>query len=376
MNLELRGPSSEEKAIVADEIRTMLSGYEGINNAWANVNFRADELEVTLKPRAAELGLTQQLLARQIRQAFYGEQAQRILQGVDDVRVMVRLPEDERESLYTFERIKIRTPRGADVPLTTVADVTFTQAPTHIERNDRAEVIRIGAQPIDETVDIVGISKEIEPRIQELCNEVEGLSFQWMGYVAEAEESRRRTIIGSLALLFILYALLAIPFKSMTQPFFVLIALPFGIVGALLGHMVMGLTPSYLSIFGMLALAGVVVNDSLVLVDFVNQRKAAGMSLRDAAFEAGGKRFRPIILTSLTTFVGLLPLMMESSLQAQFLIPMAVSLGFGVVFATVITLFLIPCTLLVAQDLGTMLSTAKHWYWKPFKSEESLEGNA
>ena len=354
----------------------MLWGYEGINNAWANVNFRADELEVTLKPRAAELGLTQQLLARQIRQAFYGEQAQRVLQGVDDVRVMVRLPEDARESLYTFERIKIRTPRGAEVPLTTVANVTFTQAPTSIERNDRAEVIRIGAQPIDETVDIVGISKEIEPRIQELCNEVEGLSFKWMGYVAEAEESRRRTIIGSLALLFILYALLAIPFKSMTQPFFVLIALPFGIVGALLGHMIMGLTPSYLSIFGMLALAGVVVNDSLVLVDFVNQRKAAGMSLRDAALEAGGKRFRPIILTSITTFVGLLPLMMETSLQAQFLIPMAVSLGFGVVFATVITLFLIPCSLLVAEDLGTMLASAKSWYWKPFKSEKSLEHHA
>ena len=136
--------------------------------------------------------------------------------------------------------------------------------------------------------------------------------------------------------------------------------------------MIMGLTPSYLSIFGMLALAGVVVNDSLVMVDFVNRRKAAGMSLLDAALEAGGTRFRPIILTSLTTFVGLLPLMLETSLQAQFLIPMAVSLGFGVVFATVITLFLIPCSLLVSDDLGTMVSTAKEWYWKPFKSEEAL----
>ena len=142
---------------------------------------------------------------------------------------------------------------------------------------------------------------------------------------------------------------------------------------ALLGHMIMGLTPSYLSIFGMLALAGVVVNDSLVMVDFVNQRRAAGMSLLESALEAGGKRFRPIILTSVTTFVGLLPLMLETSLQAQFLIPMAVSLGFGVLFATVITLFLIPCSLLVAQDLGTMFSSAKNWYWKPFKSEETVK---
>ena len=283
---------------------------------------------------------------------------------------MVRLPDAKRESLYTFERIKIRTPRGADVPLTTVADITFTTAPNFVERNDRAEIIRIGAQQIDETVDIIGISKELTPQIQELCDEVEGISYQWMGYVAEAEDSKRRTIIGSLALVFVLYALLAIPFKSMVQPFFVLTALPFGIIGALLGHLIMGLTPSYLSIFGMLALAGVVVNDSLVLVDYINQRTREGMPLLDACLEAGGKRFRPIMLTSVTTFVGLLPLMLETSLQAQFLIPMAVSLGFGVVFATVITLYLIPCSLLVSQDCGQAFNAFRQWYVRPFRSEK------
>jgi len=373
LNLELRGPSSEEKALVAEQIRDLLRGYEGISTAWADINLRAEELVVSLKPRAVELGLSQQLLSRQIRQAFYGEQAQRVLHDVDDIRVMVRLPEDKRESLYTFERIKIRTPRGAEIPLTTVADIEFTTAPTFVERNDRAEVIRIGAQPIDETVDIVGISKEITPKLQELCDEVEGISFQWMGYVAEAEESKRRTILGSLALIFILFALLAIPFKSMVQPFFVLTALPFGVIGALLGHSVMGLTPSYLSIFGMLALAGVVVNDSLVMVDYINQRTREGMSLLNACLEAGGKRFRPIILTSATTFVGLLPLMLETSLQAQFLIPMAVSLGFGVVFATTITLYLIPCSLLVSQDIEAVAGSVRKWYWKPFKSDEALQ---
>lgn len=368
LNLELRGPTSEGKADVAKKIRDLLMDYEGISTAWADINFRAEELVVSLKPRAIELGLTQQLLARQIRQAFYGEQAQRVLEDVDDIRVMVRLPDDERESLYTFERIKIRTPRGADVPLTTVAEINFAQAPTFVERNDRAEIIRIGAQPMDETVDIIGISKELTPLIQEYCNEVEGISYQWKGYVAEAEESKRRTIIGSLALIFVLYALLAIPFKSMIQPFFVLIALPFGVIGALLGHMIMGLTPSYLSIFGMLALAGVVVNDSLVMVDFVNQRTREGISLLDACLEAGGKRFRPIMLTSVTTFVGLLPLMLETSLHAQFLIPMAVSLGFGVVFATVITLYLIPCSLLVAEDCSRVLAAIKSWYVRPFRN--------
>jgi multidrug efflux pump subunit AcrB len=370
LNLELRGPSSEGKADVAKKIRDLLMDYDGISTAWADINFRAEELVVSLKPRAIELGMTQQLLARQIRQAFYGEQAQRVLEDVDDIRVMVRLPDDERESLYTFERIKIRAPRGADVPLTTVADVTFAQAPTVVERNDRAEIIRIGAQPMDETVDIIGISKELTPLIQEYCNEVEGISYQWKGYVAEAEESKRRTIIGSLALIFVLYALLAIPFKSMVQPFFVLIALPFGVIGALLGHMIMGLTPSYLSIFGILALAGVVVNDSLVMVDFINQRTSDGIPLLDACIEAGGKRFRPIMLTSVTTFVGLLPLMLEASLHAQFLIPMAVSLGFGVVFATVITLFLIPCSLLVAEDCGRVIAAIKSWYLRPFRAGE------
>ncbi|MBT6769416.1 MAG: efflux RND transporter permease subunit, partial [Opitutales bacterium] len=366
--LELRGPSSESKAEIAEKIRDLLTNYEGISTAWADINLKAEELVVSLKPRAVELGLTQQSLARQIRQAFYGEQAQRVLQDVDDIRVMVRLPDAERESLYTFERIKIRTPRGAEVPLTTVADVSFTTAPTFVERNDRAEVIRIGAQPIDETVDIIGISQEITPLLQELCNEVEGISFKWMGYVAEAEESKRRTIIGTIALIFVLYALLAIPFKSMVQPFFVLIALPFGVIGALLGHMIMGLTPSYLSVFGMLALAGVVVNDSLVMVDYINRRLGEGMSLRDACQEAGGKRFRPIMLTSVTTFVGLLPLMLETSRHAQFLIPMAVSLGFGVAFATVITLYLIPCSLLVSEDCGRILSVLRHWYFKPFRT--------
>lgn len=373
LNLELRGPTSEGKADVAKKIRDLLMNYEGISTAWADINFRAEELVVSLKPRAIELGLTQQLLARQIRQAFYGEQAQRVLEDVDDIRVMVRLPKEKRESLYTFERIKIRTLRGADVPLTTVADVTFRTAPTSVERNNRAEIIRIGAQLMDETVDMVGISKEITPRIQEMCNEVEGISFQWKGYVAEAEESRRRIIIGSLALIFILYALLAIPFKSMLQPIFVLIALPFGIIGALLGHMIMGLTPSYLSIFGMLALAGVVVNDSLVMVDYVNQRTREGMPLLDACLEAGGKRFRPIMLTSVTTFVGLTPLMFETSLHAQFLIPMAVSLGFGVVFATTITLYLIPCSLLVAEDCSNVLGVIKNWYFRPFRNAEEEE---
>ena len=225
---------------------------------------------------------------------------------------------------------------------------------------------------MDETVDIIGISREISPLIEDFIRDEPSLSFIFTGYVAEAAESRKRTLIGSVALFFALFALLAIPFKSMVQPFYVLIAVPFGVIGALLGHIIMGITPSYLSIFGMLALAGVVVNDSLVLVDFVNRQVRNGTPLKEAVLSAGARRFRPILLTSVTTFVGLIPLLMDRSIQAQFLIPMAVSLGFGVLFATAITLILVPCALLLGQDIGKLIGSAREWYFGPFRKTDSV----
>jgi multidrug efflux pump subunit AcrB len=367
-HLELRGPHSPQKAEVAERIKALLESYDGFTTAWARVNYGQDELEFSLKPRAAELGISQALLARQIRHAFYGEEAQRVQRGIDDLRVMVRLPRAARETLHTLDQLKIRTPQGAEVPLATVAEVAFTKAPTFVERNDRAEVIRIGAQPRDDTVDVLAIARELTPKLRELCQENGEFSFQFKGYVEEAAVARQRTLLGGGALLLALYAMLAIPFKSLLQPVYVLLAVPFAVIGALLGHIIMGVTPSYLSIFGMLALAGVAVNDSLVLVDYINRRRRDdGLDLRSAALEAGARRFRPIFLTSSTTFVGLLPLMLESSLQAQFLIPMAISLGFGVVFATTITLYLVPCALLAAEDFGRNLARLGDWYVKPFR---------
>ena len=370
VELELRGVSTEKKNEIAERIADYFESFDGITTAWARVNNSQDELEFTLKPRAAEFGLTQQALAQQIRQAFYGEEAQRILRDTEDIRVMVRLPRKARESIYTLDRMKIRTPAGAEVPLSTVADVTFVKAPSSIERNAGAEVIRIGAMPQDETVDITGIVKEATPMIQEMVNEGNNLSFMFTGHIAENAESRKRTIIGSVTLLFALFALLAIPFKSLVQPIYVLLAVPFGIIGALLGHIVMGITPSYLSVFGMLALAGVAVNDALVLVDYINRRCREGVPLNEAVLEAGGKRFRPIILTSATTFVGLLPLLLDRSVQAQFLIPMAVSLGAGILFSTVITLYLIPCALLLSDDMGKRFAMIRNWYFRPFAASK------
>lgn len=369
LNIELRGPMSPEKAEVARQIKDLLDGYTEFSSTWANVNMGQDELELRLKPQAAELDLTQQRLAQQVRQSFFGEEAQRLQRGIDNIRVMVRLPIEQRETLHTLERMRIRTPRGADVPLSTVADIAFTTAPSFVERKNGAEVLRCGAAPIDSTVDVLQIANEISPQIQELC-QPHNLSFRYVGYVAEAEDAQRRTIIGACILAFVLYGLLAVALKSMGQPFFVLLAVPFAIIGALLGHIAMGITPSYLSIFGMLALAGVAVNDTLVMVDYVNQRRAEGATLKEAALQAGARRFRPIMLTSVTTFVGLVPLLMDKSLQAQFLIPMATSLAFGVMFATLVTLFLIPCAQLAADDVYRGLVAVKRWYFRPFKSDE------
>ncbi|TWU58337.1 efflux RND transporter permease subunit [Rubripirellula reticaptiva] len=364
LNIELRGPSSPEKSQVARDIRSLLDGYGDLKDQWANINERQDELEIRLKPRAAELGLTQSALASQIRQAFFGEEAQRLQRGVDDVRVMVRLPLEARQSLHTLDRMRIRTPRGAEVPLETIAEINLVKAPSHVERNERAEIIRLGAQPVDETVDVVGISKELAPKLDAMCLK-NGLSYQFLGYVAEAEKTKRQTIVGATLLMLTLYGLLAIALKSLVQPIYVLLAVPFAIIGALVGHILLDLTPSYLSIFGMLALAGIAVNDTLVMVDYINRRQASGVSLHDAALEAGGKRFRPIFLTSITTFMGLLPLMMDESIQAQFLIPMAVSLAFGVLFATVITLYMVPCVVLIGADVGRHTKAAARWYWAP-----------
>ncbi|MEM0897076.1 MAG: efflux RND transporter permease subunit, partial [Verrucomicrobiota bacterium] len=231
VEVELRGPGSEAKVAIAEEIENLLESFDGISDAYTQVQRESDELEIVLKPRAAELNLTQQELASQIRQAFYGEEAQRILRGTDDIRVMVRLTQQERQSLHTLDTLRIRTPSGAAVSLAAVADVQLVKVPNRIERIDGAEVIEIKAIPVDESVDIMGIAASAAPEIQALVNEGQGLSYRYTGFIAENAESKRRIIIGSIALLFALFGLLAIPFRSLVQPIFVLLAVPFGIIG-------------------------------------------------------------------------------------------------------------------------------------------------
>ena len=314
-----------------------------------------EEIQLTIKPEAEALGLTQVDLARQVRSAFYGEELQRIQRGRDDVRVMLRYPQDERRSLANLENMRIRLPGGTEIPFNEVAQVTFGRGYESIRRIDRRRAVNVTAdvdasvgntQEINRTLD-----SEILPKLR--------VEFPGVYWGFEGEQSEQAETVASMSYLYgialiIIYGLLAIPFSSYIQPIIVMAAIPFGLIGAIWGHIVMGMDVTILSGFGVVALTGVVVNDSLVMVDYVNRKRGIGLSEMESARQAGMSRFRPIILTSLTTFAGLTPLLLEKSLQAKFLVPMGVSLGFGVIFATVITLILVPSMYLILEDIRNL----------------------
>lgn len=340
------GQLSEASQCIQDQLRT----YAGVFDIMDNFQDGKPEIKLKIKPEAELLGLTQTALARQVREAFYGAQAQRIQRGRDDIRVMVRYPKEERESLASLEEMRIRTPEGVEVPFSSVAEAEMGQSFSTIRRVNRNRTVSVTADIDKESVDMAQLETELTEYLDELMADYPGMSYQFEGESRERQESFATMWFGMAMILFFIYSLLAIPFKDAIQPLIVMSVIPFGLIGAVLGHLIMGMTLSIMSIFGMLALTGVVVNDSLVMVDFVNKRRQDGLTVIEAVQIAGGQRFRAILLTSLTTFVGLLPLMFEKSTQAQFLIPMGVSLGFGIMFATVITLFLVPINYLVLED--------------------------
>jgi multidrug efflux pump subunit AcrB len=351
INVQLAGQDFDKLSAASQRIQEQLQTYSGVFDITDTFQDGKPEIKLSIKPEAELLGLTQTALARQVREAFFGAQAQRIQRGRDDIRVMVRYPRKERETLASLEQMRIRTPEGIEVPFSTVAEAKMGQSFSTIRRVNRNRTISVTADVDKESVDMGQVESELSAFLNGMIKEYPGMSYKFEGESRERAESFSTMIMGMGFILFAIYALLAIPFRDYIQPLIVMSVIPFGLIGAVLGHMIMGLTLSIMSLFGMLALAGVVVNDSLVMVDFVNKRRQDGVPLEEAVRLAGGQRFRAILLTSLTTFVGLMPLMFEKSTQAQFLIPMGVSLGFGIMFATVITLFLVPINYLVLEDV-------------------------
>ena len=369
IEIEFSGDSIEDLRVVANKTKQRLREYPGVIDITDSFRGGKPEIKLDVTSRAESLGLSRLDLGRQVRQGFFGEEAQRIQRGRDDVRVMIRYPESERKSLGDLEQMRVRTPTGDEVPFTAVASATMGRGFATIKRVDRRRTITVTAE-VDETItDENKVLADLQASfLPALLQEHRGVRYSLEGASANQAEAMEALGEGFVVALFVIYVLMAIPFGSYVQPLIVMSAVPFGIVGAIWGHMIMGMSMSMLSMCGVVALSGVVVNDSLVLVSFINKRRAeGGMPLHQAVIEAGVGRFRPILLTSLTTAAGVTPLMLEQSMQAKFLIPMAVALAYGVLFATVITLALVPAIYLILEDFRNFF----RWLWfTPEKADD------
>ena len=395
VNVEVSHPDAETLGEVTDRVTAELSQIGGVFGVQSDLDEGTRELQLELKPAARTLGLTLADVAGQVRAAFFGQEALRVQRGREDVRVYVRLPESERDAVADVLDYRVIVPpsaappggagpgagaglgagagpgspgaapgsgagagRGGAVPLRQVADVTFGTSPSAINRKDGRRVATVtadvnpGTTTGQEVTD--RLDSEILPAVQEAFPQ---MTYEFGGEQEEQAESFGALAQGFALALFMIYALLAIPFRSYFQPLVIMAAIPFGIVGAIVGHLVLGLSVGILSLFGIIGLSGVVVNDSLVMIDFINAERLSGKPMREAIVEGAKTRFRPILLTSLTTFLGVAPLVFERSLQAQFLIPMAASLAFGILFATTILMLLVPALAMVQYNAEVAFET-------------------
>ena len=359
IEIQLSSVNREDLKAVTNSLKDKLQTYAGVFDIKDSFSAGKDEIKLKLLPEAQNYGITMASLARQVRQAFYGDEVQRVQRGRDEVKVFLRYPKDERVSLNNLEQMNVRVGNNVEVPLGQVAQGGLSSGYSTITRTDRKRSISITAD--------VDLS---EANANEILAKFETehiapilLDYPSVNYSFEGEQREQRDTLSSLfknfaLALFVVYVLLAIPFKSYLQPLIIMSAIPFGFTGAVIGHIIMGMNLAVLSIIGIVALSGVVVNDSLVMVDFINRYKRDdGKTSLEAALAAGPRRFRPILLTSITTFVGLFPLLIEKSVQAQFLIPMAISLAYGVLFATLITLILVPTSYLIIEDIKDFFGT-------------------
>ena len=352
VDIQLAGPNIDDLRAAADDIKRRLAEYAGVYEISDSFRAGKEEMRLSIKPAAETLGLTLQDLGRQVRQAFYGEEAQRIQRGRDDIRVMVRYPQDDRRSLGDLENMRIRTPNGGEVPFSQVAVVEPGRSFASIKRVDRNRAVNVTAS-VEASVTSAGqVIADLQARIlPEVLANYPGVVYTFEGAQAEQADAVAGLQRGFILALLMIFVLLAVPLRSYVQPIIIMSAIPFGLVGAVWGHFIMGLDVTMMSMFGLVALSGVVVNDSLIMVDFINRKRRLHTDIAAAVCEAGVNRFRPVLLTSLTTFVGLVPLMTSRSFDAAFMVPMAVSLAFGVLFATFITLMLVPTAYLILDDL-------------------------
>ncbi len=351
INIQFVGNDMQLMAELAELTRVQLASYPDLFDFSDSFSSGKREVELVLRPAAGMLGIQLSDLAMQVRQSFFGYEIQRLQRERDEVKVMLRYPAEQRRSLSNLENMKIRTADGTEVPFAEVARISSARGPSVLHRIDRKRTLNVTADANKDTADIEAIKRDLGDFLDQLVVPYPQIGWSLEGEAKEQRDTLSTIFRGTGAVLCAIYALLAIPFRSYIQPLVVISIIPFGLIGAIVGHLAMGMVLSIVSLLGILALSGVVVNDSLVLVDYINRQREKGVELVEAVNSAGVARFRAIILTSLTTFAGLAPLLFDKSTQAQFLIPMAVSLGFGILFATLITLVLVPANYLIAEDI-------------------------
>jgi multidrug efflux pump subunit AcrB len=334
------------------ELAVELGNYPRVTDIDSGYQQGKQQIDFTVTPEGKSLGLNASLIARQVRNAFYGAEAIRQQRGRNEIKIMVRLPEHQRISEYNIENLVLRTPAGKEIMLREAAHAQKGRAYTNISRRQGRRVVTVSANvtPRDKSGEVIADLKA--DSLPKLTQKYRGLTYSFEGRQADQRESIASLKSGFAVAMLAIFALLAIPFRSYMQPLIVMISIPFGVVGAIIGHILMGYSLSFVGLLGIVALSGVVVNDSLVLIDFANRRrKEDGDNAHDAVLASASQRFRPILLTTLTTFGGLMPMIFETERSARFLIPMAISLGFGVVFATAITLLLVPSLYMIVEDI-------------------------
>jgi len=340
----------------SDELAKALAFFPNVTDIDDGYAPGKQQIDFQIKPEGRSLGLRSQEVARQVRHAYYGAEVLRQQRGRNEIIVTVRLPKAERAFEYNLEEMILRTPAGMEIPLREAVTVKRGRAYTTIDRRNGRRVVTVSAdvKPRSQTDQVLqSLKADTLPVLQQ---KFPGLAYGFEGRQADRRESMRGLLLGLLMALVVIYAMLAVPFNSFIQPMIIMMSIPFGIVGAVIGHLIMGYSLSVMSTFGVVALSGVVINGALVLIDFANRKRQAGMNDHDAIHGAGIHRFRPIFLTTLTTFGGLTPMIFETSRQARFLIPMAISLGFGILFTAFITLLLVPALYLIVEDLRQLFS--------------------
>ncbi len=356
VEIQLTGRDFDQLSLAADELKNEIRTFPGTYDMSDNFKPGKQEKKLRVKEGARSIGVTMRGLAKQVRQAFYGEEALRIQRGRDDVKVMVRYADKQRSSLSGFEEMRIRTNDGREIPIEEVADISHGRAYSIINRVDRKRTITVISDIDETTANASRIVGDLKANfLPKLVERYSGISFDLGGQEKRTSESIDSLKSGYLLAMMGIFLLLASQFRSYIQPVIIMMAVPFGLIGAVFGHLVMGMEFTIISLFGIVALSGIVVNDSLILIDFINRAVRSGVDIETAVVESGKARFRPVLLTSVTTIAGLLPILLERSFQAQFLIPMAISICFGLLAATVLTLLYVPALYLIVRDVRNLV---------------------